>query len=179
MNTPSSIVMSLMLAICLLPGCKSKATENKPVPPPAVATGSAEPAPVAKPVAAAAASGVDPLSVPAVPVPPGKEQNKGPGQTITAPFEDLATSPHKSITGCPGDKVAIVVPERNSNWTVVKAGDALGKPAEHVVKGWLGPGTDGLKFTWVTKEAGEFTIILEDQQNHDKVALDVALFGCD
>lgn len=192
MNTRPCTIASLLLAVCILPACKSKGANDQPGAGSAVAAGSATPAPTTKSAEGSAATGsratpsgsgpapagaVDPLSVPAVPVPPAN--GRGPGQTITVSFEDPAASPHKSVTTCPGDKLAIVVPARSSNWTVVKADPALGKVTEDVVKGWLGPGTDGAKFTWATKQTNEFTIVLEDQQTHEKVALELAVFGCD
>jgi hypothetical protein len=192
MKTRCHLIASLLLATCVLPACKSKSAENQPARGSAVAAGSAAPAPMANPAegsatgsaaapagSAAAGGPVDPLSVPAVPVPPGKETGKGPGQTITASFEDPATSPHKSVSVCPGDKLAIVVPARDSSWTVVKTDPALGKPVEDVVKGWLGPNTNGAKFTWSVKVTNEYTIVLEEQKTHEKVALELAVFGCD
>lgn len=189
--------MALLLSASALPACKSRTAEPAGTPGVSVAGGSAATAPGTKVVEAkpdlgsaaaqaaaaphgTAASGVvDPLSVPAVPVPPGDEVGKAPGETVTVKFVDPETSPHKSVTTCPGDKLAIVVPALAGDWSVVKSDATLGTPVQDVVKGWLGTGTDGAKFTWTIEAATNATIVLEEKQTHVKVALDVAAFGCD
>ncbi len=194
-------MMALLLSASALPACKSRTAEPAGTPGATVAAASAATAPGSKVVEAkrdlgsavapgaapapaaphgTAASGVvDPLSVPAVPVPPGDEIGKAPGETVTVKFVDPETSPHKSVTTCPGDKLAIVVPALAGDWSVVKSDATLGTPVQDVVKGWPGPGTDGAKFTWTIEAATNATVVLEQKQTHVKVALDVAAFGCD
>ncbi len=181
----SSVVILIVLAASVGVGaCKPSSSSSSPEAsekPLAVAAAAAAPA--------AAPAGADetvaaalPASAPSEATKKHVKKPKGPPTTVVS-FEDPTTTSTKHATACFGEKVSVIVPDGLGDWKATTHA-SLGVSTHDIVKGWLGPNTDGEKFTWSTAKADlnypdDFKIQLEAPSEHLKVTVTLDVQPCD